>query len=129
MEKDRRKHRSEAPHEAAGLYLESVASRNNLRALTLSGEDGLLFASTRGELDCRTIAAVGAARGRYGWRIPCEIVNTGIKAGERMHTSRIDISGQTYYLTSVGSVIPWARSVEGALRRILGPALSPLALS
>ena len=125
MVNERRKSRSEVPNEAASLFLESMAVRNHLRALVLAGGDGLLMAGTRGGFDCDGLAALGVAHGNR-MSVRRELADS-ILGGERMHTSSLDIGGQTFYLTSVGVRGLSPEEAGPALRRILGPTLTPVA--
>ena len=137
MVNERRRNRSEVPNVAASLFLESMASRNNLRAVVLAGGDGLLMAGAGGAggaggeqagVDCDGLAALGVAR-QNRVSVEPELVESIVGRGRvrAVHTSRFDIGGEMFYLTSVGARRPPAAHVKAALRRILGPSLSPSA--
>lgn len=121
MANERRRNRSELPHEAARLYLDAMAARSGLRALALASDDGLLVAGTRGDYDCEGLAAIGVAR-ENKLKVRRELVDA-VTRGDELHASRMDIAGSIFYLTSVGSSKPRAEDAVGALHRILAPAL------
>ncbi len=116
---ERRLNRSSVPHEAAGLYLDAMAERGRMRSLALATQDGLLVAGT-GE-DCEALAAIGVAHGS-NMPVRKELVDS-LTGNERLHTSRFEIAGETFFLASVGSHKAQIGDAMAALRRILGPAL------
>ena len=122
MARERRKNRSEVPTEAASLFLESMASRSNLRAVALAAEDGFLVCgAAAGGFDCDTLAAIGAAQ-RSPSGVRRDLVER-FASPERLHTSRLDIGGETFYLASIGERRPRTERAAVALRRILGSSV------
>lgn len=117
---ERRKNRSSVPHEAVGLYLSAMAMRGSMRALALATQDGLLIAGTGDE--CEALAAIGVARES---KVPVrkELIES-VLGSERLHTSRLEIAGETFFLASVGTHKAQMSEASIALRRILEPALS-----
>jgi hypothetical protein len=129
MAKERRRNRSEIPSEAASLFLEALADRSNLSAVALAGADGLLLVGAqRGGYDCDALAALGVARSR-GMSVRRELVQSivGPLRTRRLHTRCLEIGGESFYLASVGERRPKAKEAAVALRRILGPSLTPVA--
>lgn len=117
---ERRMNRSSVPHEAAGLYLDAMAQRGRMRALALATQDGLLVAGTGS--DCEALAAIGVAQGS---QVPVrkELLES-VVGKERLHTSRLEIGGEIFFLASIGPHKSQMSDATVALRRILGPALS-----
>lgn len=127
MMNERRTHRSEIPGEAARLYLQAVADRGGLDALTLANEDGLLMAAAAREgvdLDPRWIAAVGcvcAVPGRRGPSLGSMVER--VTGGRTLASREITIRGERLYVTAVGGALPAAPEMTAAVERILSRSL------
>ena len=102
---ERRKNRSEVPQEAMSLFLEAIAARNSLKALTLANEDGFLVA--------------GAGSGCNLARAAITSLVEDVTGGEDLFASAMTVAGQTLYLTSVGARVPRQKEAAETLQRIL----------
>ena len=125
---DRRTQRSPHPGEAARLYLQSLADRHHLAALTLANEDGLLIAASAapaaGDLDLAWIAAVGsvcAIRGRRGPSFGSLVER--VTGGRQLHSTELSLRGERLYVTAVGGPLPPRAGLAEAVERILGDSL------
>lgn len=117
---ERRKNRSDVPHEALVLYLTAVAQRSSLKALALANEDGFLVAGTGRGYDLEWLAAFGpvCAEGR-GMSGSLETLVENVTGGDDLYASAVKIGNATLYLTSVGARVPRQREAAEALGRIL----------
>jgi hypothetical protein len=123
---ERRKNRSDVPQEAARLYLEAVAEQNNIRAVALAGEDGLLVAGTQGDVDLAELAALGAACAKGdGEDERTDALMDKVVKDDDLYASSVAIGDETFYLTSVGARVRSVKSTTSALARILAPAIPP----
>ncbi len=129
---DRRTQRSEVPQEAVRLFLQSVAERHGLDALTLANEDGLLLAgaasSGREALDLDWIGAVGclcAVRGRRGPGLGTLVER--VTGGAQLTAAEMVLRGERLYLTAVGGRIPAGSEVGAGIERILAASLPAVA--
>jgi hypothetical protein len=128
MMHERRRQRSEIPGEAARLYLEAVAERGGLDALTLANEDGLLMAAaSRGErppLTLEWVAAVGSVCAVPGRRGPSlGAVAERVTGGRTLASAEIVLRGERLYVTAVGGPLPSLREFTAAVGRILERSL------
>ena len=127
MHDDRRRHRSEVPAEAARLYLQAVADRHDLDAVTLANEDGLLIAAhSRVPLDLPWVAAVGSVCAVRGGRGPAlgSLVER-ITGGRQLSSVQMVLRGERLYLTAVGGPLlaRTQRDAAAAVERILADSL------
>ena len=128
---ERRRQRSEAPGEAARLYLQSAAERHGLMALTLASEDGLMMAAaSRAErpLNLDWIAALGcvaALPGRRGRPLGALIERE--TDGQMLTSAEIVLRGEKLYLTAVGGPLPPLGETRAAVERILARSLPAMA--
>lgn len=122
---ERRTHRSPNPAEAARLYLQALAERHELAALTLANEDGLLIAAAGGApLDLEWIAAVGcvcAIRGRRGPSLGSLVER--LTGGAELHSVELTLRGERLYVTAVGGALPAHAGMAAAVERILADSL------
>lgn len=118
---ERRKTRSEVPHEALSLYLDSMARRGSLAAVALASDDGLLLAASSGDYDGEGLAAISVARERR-MDMSTETIQS-ILRGERFSARSMDVHGERFYLAWIGQIPPSIEGTKGALHRILGPVI------
>ena len=123
---ERRTHRSPNPAEAARLYLQALADRHRLAALTLANEDGLLIAASPASaaLDLAWIAAVGcvcAIRGRRGPSLGSLVER--VTGGAELHSVELTLRGERLYVTAVGGALPALAGMSAAVERILADSL------
>ncbi|HSN99068.1 MAG TPA: hypothetical protein VLS89_12315 [Candidatus Nanopelagicales bacterium] len=131
---ERRRHRSNIPHEAVSLLLGAAAARSGARAAALGDPDGLLLGGA-GAGDLGQFAAL-AALGALGARRsddarrgagPADVVEDSSEAlggGEDVYTSRIPLGERVYHLISVGARVRRQRELAAGLARILGPCIA-----
>jgi hypothetical protein len=111
---------SAAPDEAARLFLEGTAKKFRLGAIAVANEDGLLVFGSLGPasgiFDLEALAAVGplVALGRA----PKDLVDLA-GSGKPVNACRLEVGGQTLFLTSVGPTGPSQSDAESVLRQIL----------
>ncbi|MBI5071236.1 MAG: hypothetical protein HZB56_23715 [Deltaproteobacteria bacterium] len=103
---ERRVHRSPHRQEALGLLLESLRKRQDLEAVALSTQDGLLVAGA-GEVDLERMAAL--APNSNGPTMPW--------GARTLHVERFDQWGTWLYLATAGGSV--GRATLADLRRIL----------
>jgi hypothetical protein len=128
---ERRRHRSEIPGEAARLYLQAVAERQGLAALTLANDDGLLIAGVSRapqpiELDW--VAAVGcvcAGSGPRGAALGARVQR--VPGGRGLASAALSLRGETLHVTAVGGPLPPRSEIATALERIFVPTLTAAA--
>jgi hypothetical protein len=125
MDGERRRRRSEAPLEAAVLWLETAMTRSPIRALTVANEDGFLLAGAGAGYDLDALAALGIAYAGdgVGRGFPEQLVED-VTLGDDLYAAALEVCGETLYLASVGSRLPRQREAAAALSRILAPALA-----
>lgn len=129
---EQRTHRSSIPAEAARLYLQALADRHHLAALTLANEDGLLIAAAgtgAGEaLDPEWIAAVGCVCAIGGRRGPSlgSLVERAT-GGQQLQSAEMMLRGERLYVTAVGGALPAREGMAAAVERILGDSLPAVA--
>lgn len=117
---ERRKNRSEVPHEALALYLAAVAAKNSLKALALANEDGFLVAGIGGGYNLDWLAALApicAAGGSMNAALETLVEN--VTGGEDLYASTVQIGSDTLYLTSVGARLSRQKEAAETLGRIL----------
>jgi len=128
---ERRRHRSEDPGEAARLYLQAMAERGGLDAVTLANDDGLLIAgASRGEraIELEWIAAVGTVCALPGRRGPSlgSLVER-VTGGRTLASTELVLRGEKLYLTAVGGSLPALREITASVERILASSLPAVA--
>lgn len=124
---ERRTHRSEDPAEAAHLYLQALADRHRLEAITLANEDGLLIAATSGPrsaTELEWIAALGSVCALPGRRGPSlgSLVER-VTSGKMLQSAELVLRGERLYVTVVGGPMPRLGEVSAAVERILASSL------
>lgn len=104
---ERRRRRSDNPAEAVRLYLDSLLQQEDLEAVALSTEDGLLIAGA-GKLDLEWMGALApvSRRAFFEWD------------RKTMHVQRFSIDGMPVFLTSAGRQVPTGACAQH-LTRIL----------
>lgn len=127
MHDDRRRHRSEIPAEAARLYLQAVADRQDLDAVTLANEDGLLIAAVaRVPLELPWVAALGSVCALRGGRGPAlgQLVER-VTGGRQLASAQMVLRGERLYVTAVGGPLlaKTRRDMAAAVERILADSL------
>jgi predicted regulator of Ras-like GTPase activity (Roadblock/LC7/MglB family) len=121
---ERRKTRSEVPQEAARLYLEALAQRNNIRAAALAAEDGLLVAGTEGTYDLAGLAALGAACANGGGSDEhTDALMDKVVKDDDLYASSVPVGDETFYLATVGARVRSIKDTGAALARILSTAI------
>jgi hypothetical protein len=124
MTKERRKNRSDLPHEAAAMYLETVASTHGMGALTVANEDGLLVAGTGGSYHLPWLAALGSVCASRTMRYPAlDTLVHDVTGGKNLYATAFSVRGEMFYLTSIGVPVPQAGEAAAALGRILARVL------
>lgn len=120
---DRRGKRSDIPAEAARLYLEAVAERNNIRAVALSDRDGLLVAGSGDDCNLMELGALGAAcaHGHGHEDAAAELFDTVAKDDD-LYASHLSIGEETFCIASLGARVRSLKETTAALSRILSPA-------
>jgi hypothetical protein len=120
MTMDRRNNRSDHPHEAAAIYLQTVASSHGLFALAVANEDGLLVAGTGGSYHLPWLAALGSVCASRTTRYPAlDTLIHDVTGGRNLHATAFDVRGETFYLTSIGAPVPQKDDAAAAIGRIL----------
>lgn len=121
---DRRAKRSEMPAEAARLYLEAVAERNNIRAMALTDRDGLLVAGSGQGDKVVELGALGAAcaHGHGKGHAAVEMFDAVAK-GDDVYASHLSIGEETFCIASLGARVKSLKETTAALSRILSPVL------
>jgi hypothetical protein len=104
---ERRKRRSHEAHRALTLFLESLRERENIDALAVTTEDGLLVAGA-GKDDVEWMGALGASSKR----------STLTWDDRTLHVQRVEVNKVPMYLTSTDKKAN-AFSVQFGLERIL----------
>lgn len=105
--KERRRQRSEKPHLALNLFLESLREREGFEACAVTTEDGLLVAGV-GEADVEWMGALGASAQR-------SILDWDSRT---LHVQRLEVNQVPMYLTSAGRQAN-ASTVRAGFERIL----------
>ncbi|MCC6556888.1 MAG: hypothetical protein IT372_28370 [Polyangiaceae bacterium] len=121
---ERRRRRSAVMQEALTLYLEAAAARSGAAAAALATSDGLLLSGAGGGHDLDGLAALGAERELRSPGDPW--LDARIQAatgGEDLHTARVTVRGEPFYLASIGARLGGRRELAEDLDRILGPRL------
>lgn len=125
---ERRKHRSDVPHEAIALYLSAATRGSGVRAVALAGEEGVLIGGAGGE-HLELLAALGASYAEREEVAPEADGLAGVldafSGGEDFYASRLTVGDKTLYLASLGARVPRQRALAAHLGRILAPVLSP----
>lgn len=127
---ERRKHRSDIPHEAVSLLLEAAAARSGATAAALADQDGLLLGGAGGDggLDLERLAALGAERARWGADpAPVDALVEAFAGAEDLYASGIRLGARVYTLTSLGARVRRQQEVAAGLTRILAPILTSAA--
>lgn len=104
---ERRRERSNEAHRALTLFLESLRERENIDALAVTTEDGLLIAGV-GEDDVEWMGALGASSKR----------STLTWEERTLHVQRVEVNHVPMYLTSTDKKAN-AFSVQYGFERIL----------
>ena len=117
---ERRRQRSNIPHEAVSLLLGAAAARSGAQAAALADVDGLLLGGA-GAADLDRLAAAGAEGARRGAQAAGEDdALEALAGGEDVYISRIPLGERAYYLTSLGARVRRQQDVAAGLARILG---------
>ncbi|MCB9528973.1 MAG: hypothetical protein H6704_01125 [Myxococcales bacterium] len=111
-------HRSTHPIEAAGLYLDAVASRGAHDALALADADGLLLAGTSRGPDVEALAAI-APLAAEAPPPPHDGLLGLVTRGAALQVWPLDVGPSSCYLAAVGGAARPA-GLEADLNRILG---------
>jgi hypothetical protein len=128
---DRRTRRSGTPHEAAHLFLQSIAARHGLQALALANEEGLLIAGvvapsgTPVDLDwigaLASVCACAHPPTRRGPSLGALVERA--TGGRHLEAAEIVLRGERLYLAAVGGRLPTGPEVLAGIERILAESL------
>lgn len=121
---DRRGKRSDVPAEAAQLYLEAIAERNNIRAIALTDRDGFLVAGSGPDCDLMELGAAGAACA-HGHSDSASAVFDTMADDDDFYASNLSIGEETFCIASLGARVRSLKETTAALSRILSPADGP----
>lgn len=109
-----------SPDQAAHHFLADTATRLQLGAICVANEDGLLVFGSLGPasglFDLEALAALGPLV--EGGRAPKDLLSQA-GSGKPVKSCRLEIDGQTLFVTTVGAKKPDRGQVESALRQIL----------
>jgi hypothetical protein len=116
---ERRRNRSSVPDEALRLYLEVNAAHAGVHAVVLSDERGTRISGI-GDVDLDALAALGQlfAFGHPLSPAASELADEVVQSHD-LYTSRLEVGGVTWVLTSLGARFPEQRRAERAFARIL----------
>ena len=124
MTMERRNNRSDLPHEAAAIYLQTVASTHGLPALAVANEDGLLVAGAGGSYHLPWLAALGSVCASRTARYPSlDTLIHDVTGGKNLYATAFDVRGEKFYLTSIGAPVPAKDDAVAAIGRILARVL------
>jgi hypothetical protein len=123
---ERRKNRSDVPHEAVALYLAAATRGTGVRAVALAGEEGALLGGAGGGEHLELLAALGAScAGREAHDDRLAGLVDAFSEGDDFYASRLPVGERTLYLASLGARVPRQKALAAHLGRILAPGLSP----
>lgn len=118
MIEERRIQRSEQPVEAARLFLEYDARRNDYAAFTLADGDGLVVVDARSRINSEAVAAVAPFAHATHAPETAGLLDF-VTRGRPLHVRRFDLDGCPMFLAAVGGEAPPSAAAEAAMRRIL----------
>jgi hypothetical protein len=111
MRPERRRKRSTHRFHAAELYLEAVRRRSGAKAVALASDEGLVVSGSGPPETLAILGVLGAT--------PARDLAVEIGRKDPIHTTKLELSGSRFYLTSLGGKAIPAAEARTAFERIL----------
>jgi hypothetical protein len=111
MKTERRRRRSDHRFVAAEFYLEAACRRAHATAAALASHDGLVVSGTGPDETVTVLGVLGPT--------PVKDLAQQISCGQKIHSTKLDLGGARFYLTSLGGKPIPADEARAAFERIL----------
>jgi hypothetical protein len=122
---ERRRNRSDIPHEAVAHYLAATTAGSGVLAVALASEEGAFLGGAGRADTLEQLAALGVrCADRVAGDVPLDELVDAVSGGEDFYASRLTVCSKTLYLASLGARVPRQKVIATDLGRILAPVLA-----